>query len=92
MVSVRRKIRWGFINKKGYDIIAFEFSTAYRFVNGYAIVGLNQKYGFVDIHGNLLTPIKYDNVKNFSKDYAPICLNYTWGEIDKNGTEYWNEE
>ena len=64
------------INSKGqrisvekYDSVDFE-----GFVNGYAIVWLNNKAGFINEKGEEICPIKYDMLLPFRKIGYPTIL------------------
>ena len=79
------------INSKGqrisvekYDSVDFE-----GFVNGYAIVWLNNKAGFINEKGEEICPIKYDMLLPFRKIGYPtiLKLNGKFGLIDTNGKE-----
>ena len=67
--------------------MVFGFLLRYDYVdtfsNGYAKVGLNNKYNFIDTQGKLLSPNQwFDYVSYFSDGYAKVKLNGKWNLID----------
>ncbi|MEC4049104.1 WG repeat-containing protein [Flavobacterium sp. SUN046] len=51
---------WGFINKKGQEVIALQYDHASNFKDGVANVCKNKKYGLIDTHGKTIIPFEYD--------------------------------
>lgn len=57
------------------------------FVEGHALVKLNEKWGFVDTTCKEICLVKYDEVINFSNGFAEVNLNGKWGFINNQGKE-----
>lgn len=68
---------------KKYDFIG-------DFVEGLAVVKLNDRYGFVDKTGKEVISPKYDSVGYFSEGLVTVLLKGNLGFVDKTGKEYWD--
>lgn len=85
--------KYGFINAEGKEVIACEFDSTGRFVNGMCKVVVNGKEGLIDMNGKKLTEIKYDelripvpfgcNYKNYN--YKTDLDYYSAAELFKHG-------
>ena len=66
--AVNQGGRWGFINKKGKEVIELKYDAVSRFVDGYATVKMGKTFGLIDTDGNLVinTQWFYDIVINNS--------------------------
>lgn len=64
--AVNQGGRWGFINKKGKEVIELKYDAVSRFVDGYAMVKMGKTFGLIDTDGNLVinTQWYYDIVIN----------------------------
>lgn len=66
---------WYYIDKNGNQLNEKPFQFANNFVNGKAIVKLNNKWGVIDTSMNVIVPIIFDNVtrdwetNSFNKNY-----------------------
>ena len=78
-----------FIDKKGNEIIPYEYDSVNLFSEELSIVKLNDKYGFIDKTGKESIPLKYDHADSFSEGLAMVNLKGKSFYIDKNGTEYY---
>lgn len=77
---------FGFINKKGEEIVEPKFDFAFSFKeNGLAIVKKEGKFGFLKNSGHMLIEPIYDEVKNFIGDQAEVKIGNTWKFINKRG-------
>ena len=76
---------YGFINKKGIEVIPCIYDKAYRFSEGLAIVLKNGKYGFIDKKGVEVIPCIYDSVYDFSEGVAKVEKEGKYGFINKRG-------
>lgn len=74
-------------NEKG-ELVSVEIDIE-GFVNGYAIVWLNDKAGFINENCETICPIKYDMLFPFrNSDYPTrMMLNGKYGLIDRKGIE-----
>jgi len=83
-----RKVKCGFINKSGKEIIPCIYDWVDNFSEGLATVSLNHKKGFIDKNGKQVIPIVYDDVSHgFSEGMAAVSLNNKRKFIDKTGKE-----
>lgn len=77
---------WGFINKKGEEVIPCIYSVVLAFSEDLAAVqDANGKGGFIDKKGNEVIPCTYNAVSPFKEGLAAYKDdNDLWGFIDKN--------
>jgi hypothetical protein len=52
--------RYGFINKKGVEVIPLQYDAAYPFTNGLAVVEFGKKYGAINKKGVMVVANRYD--------------------------------
>lgn len=75
---VRNSYGYGFIDKKGDEVISTRFQEANSFKNGLAKVCINNKYGFINYNGDLVIPAKYYDACDFdSSGYAIVSIRKT---------------
>ena len=55
--------KWGYINEKGVEKIAFVYDKVFEFENGVALVSKNGKYGFIDKQNNVKLDMIYDSIQ-----------------------------
>ena len=79
--------KWGFVNRKGEEVIPPKYDDVNDFYHGFARVQLNGKYGFVNTEGVEIVPPMYDDVWNFNDGFAPVELNRKYGFINTQGEE-----
>lgn len=60
--------KWGVLDKKGVELIPFEYDGMSDFAQGRLKVNLKDKYGLMDTMGKLLCEIKFEEIDNFGKD------------------------
>jgi hypothetical protein len=102
MAQVNRNGRWGYINKKGKEVIECKYIDANKFVNGLAVVGTgdfeisnsgirtqpNRRYGMIDKLGNVVIKFEFESLYNFENSLAKAKnTNGNWGWINRQG--YW---
>ena len=79
---------WGYIDRKGRQVIAPQFYSAGRFSDGLAAASLrteNAKDGFIDRAGRFVIDPRFDKADDFSEGLAAVAINKKWGFIDKLG-------
>lgn len=90
--------KYGFINKKGEEVIATKYEEVEPFQNERALVRINGKYGFINYKGKMVIPAIYDaansfdesglakvtKIKTISRDRVVIYINKE-GEFVKQG-------
>jgi hypothetical protein len=74
--------KWGFINKKGEQIIPFEYEYVSEFSEGLVLVMKNGLCGFVDSTGKTIIPFEYENGGGFYNGLAAVKKNGKYGFID----------
>lgn len=87
--------KYGFIDRRGNEVIAPIYDGAADFSEVLAAVGQMGKYyvrwGFVDAAGTLVIPCKYYEVSSFRNGRAVVCIvsggALKYGSIDRNGRE-----
>jgi hypothetical protein len=91
LYPVKKKDKWGFINRKGETILPLQWDDADDFFEGYARAGKRSgselAYGFIDRHGNWIVEPQYSRAGNFSDCYAMVCKDDQYGYINKEGKE-----
>ena len=68
-------------------IIPCKYDYAYNFIEGLALVELNEKKGFIDNLRNEVIPCRYDYAWWFREGLAQVVLDEKYGFIDKAGNE-----
>lgn len=84
LLAIRKNNKWGFIDKKGNEVIPCTYDDCDVFVGDYANVKQNGKWGIIDKTGKIIFEPKYDNIIP-SEDGIFIYLDRFWGIIDKTG-------
>ena len=76
----------GFIDLVRRVIIPLKYDYAEPFIDGLALVRLEDKYGFIDRTGQKIIPLKYDYAESFSEEgFAFVRLNANDSYIDITG-------
>jgi hypothetical protein len=79
------KIKYGYIDKSGTEIIRPQYNYAQDFSEGLAAVKINDKFGYIDNTGNIVIPFQYDWAQEFSEGLACVGKNKKPCFIDKSG-------
>lgn len=80
--------QFGYIDKKGHNVVPCKYSFVYGFDNGLSVVELNKKHGVVDGTGREIVPLKYDFIDGFDdSNRALVKFGGKWGYIDRKGNE-----
>jgi WG containing repeat len=72
--KVNGKLRYGLINRKDEIVIPFEYHLATPFIDGLALVGINNKYGYINKQNQPVIPMVYDYATLFSNGRARVRL------------------
>lgn len=83
--GVQRNGKYGFINKKGEEVIALEYEGAGTFFGGLAPVVKEGKVGAINMRNEVLIPFEYNYLTNFSEGVAVYVKDSLWGIIDAKG-------
>ena len=59
------KLKYGFLNSRGIEVVPCIYDWASRHVDGFAIVEKNGLYGFVNSKGKKITECEYDELNGF---------------------------
>lgn len=90
-VRVERSSKAGFVDKKGEYVIEAKFDVARPFVDGYAVVGLNNKQGYINLKGDFIIEPQFYRANYFQSGLARVILKdaetkkKTEGYINKDG-------
>lgn len=100
LARIRLNGKFGFIDKKGKQIIPCNYLSAFDFCEGLAAVYQYEGWGFVDIKGREIIKCQYESVGDFCEGYACVkykgvkeyngkweCLNNSYGYINQYGHE-----
>lgn len=85
LAAVEKDDKWGFINKKGEEVIPFSFEAVGSFADNLAVVRVNRKYGYIDLKGNFVIEPSFDNAEEFSCGVAVTSKGENDYVIDKKG-------
>ncbi|OBW40499.1 KWG Leptospira [Chryseobacterium sp. MOF25P] len=88
LVPAKVNEKWGFIDKKGKEVLPFKYDFAYKFSSGLACVEIDKKRGFIDKTGKVVIPIIYDETGAiFDNDEMEVEKDGRKFYIDKTGKE-----
>lgn len=79
--------KFGYMNKKGEQVVPFIYDDADDFQNGFARFREGTKFGVLDSLGRVLIPAKYSNLGKFIEGKAIADMGAKFGFIDSTGTE-----
>lgn len=85
LAKVKRNGKFGFINKKGEEIIPLEYDETGLFSNGIAAVVKSGKTGAINKKNELIIPIEYQALGTFINGFASYWQNGLVGIIDITG-------
>lgn len=85
MSRIRYKGRFGFIDKKGEEVVAPFSDEVENFSEGYTLVTIKKKKGVVSLQGDWIAPPMYDAGGTFSDGLALLGMGGKYGYIDKTG-------
>lgn len=91
LYPIRKKDKWGYMNRKGDVVLDFQWSDAADFYEGLAKVatveGSETRYGFIDTKGQWRVQPVYESAGDFSEGMAIVKRNDQYGYIDQEGRE-----
>ena len=87
---VKRKGKWGMIDRFGEELLPLAYDAA-NFLEGtdnqIVKVSVNsEKYGLMDTLGQLLVDLKYDELGVFQEERLAVRIGNNWGYVAKDGT------
>jgi len=89
LMTVKKKGKWGFMDKGGVMKIAAGFTDAHDFSEGLAAVESGGKWGYVDRAGAIVVPAAFSSAGEFSCGLARVQGEGFDGYIDKKGNWIW---
>lgn len=87
LFPVRKKKKWGGIDKTGKEIIPFIYDNFYRYEFSEGLCGVEKdgKWGFIDKTGKEVVPFIYDDVNWFGEGLSEVKKDGKYGFINKTG-------
>lgn len=85
IAKVELNKKFGFIDKKGKEVIAIKYDNADGFYDGLCGVKLGDKWGYIDSTGKMVIPVSFDRIQIFKNGIAVVVTGGKWGAIDKTG-------
>lgn len=85
LAYVRLDDKYGFIDKRGDEVVPLVYDRAGDFSEGLAAVERDGKWGYIDVFGKEQIKLLYDNAFEFSQGMAAVVLGEKLGFIDKSG-------
>ena len=89
LYPIRKKDKWGYMNRRGDLIIPFQYDAAEDFIDGIAKAGLiegsNSLYGFIDRNGQWLIRPSYQRAGIFSEGLCAVQKDDMYGFINSSG-------
>lgn len=86
LARVCKDNKYGFIDKKGQEIISCKYDDADDFDGGIAIIKISGKKGGINVNGNIVIPAIFDVIHWNSKDSLhPAKKDEKWGYINRQG-------
>ena len=83
LIPYRKGDKWGFCKHDKTIIIECMYDWAYPFINGMAIVKVENSWRFIDEKGNEITPSDYESISNFLES----MIIHKHPDIDDNQTK-----
>ena len=72
---------FGFIDRKGEEIVPAVYECALSFSEGLAMVCKNGKCGFIDKNNQTVIDFKYDAATSFENGSCRVKKDGKWGEL-----------
>ena len=86
LAAVEYNDKWGFINKKGEEVIPTEYDWVQYFNEGLVVAKKDNKWGVLNKKGEVVVPFKYEGMYYLYKNgWIAVKLNGKWGYIDGSG-------
>ena len=87
LIDIEKNGKWGYINKKGEEVIPFIYDEIWSYSEGLAFVKKDGKWGYINKKGEEVIPFIYDEIWSYSEGLAFVKKDGKWGSIDRNGKE-----
>ncbi len=76
---------YGYFDEKGLVRLKAQYTDAYDFEDGLAIVSKNDYYGLIDPFGTTYMAFKYDDLRRYSRNVFKAKLRDNWGLVSLKG-------
>ena len=84
ILLVERNGRYGYYHRDGYWVVQPIYTYAAPFIEGLAVLGVNDKFGVIDTSGNVVIPFHYSSISNASTGiFACYSEAYGWQILAK---------
>lgn len=79
--------KWGFLDRSGLRVVEAKYDTVSLFNEGFAVVGLKNRFGLIDTNGVFVLPLKFEEVKGYDdeNDFVKARKNDKWNYFNKKG-------
>ena len=85
LALVEKAGKYGFIDKRGHEIIDVMYDDALPFAENLAAVEKDQQFGFIDTKGNVVIDFAYNDAASFAEGLAKVENEDKFGFIDTKG-------
>ena len=85
LARVKRNGKYGYINKKGEEVITLEYDSAGVFNSGIAVVFKGGKAGAINKKNENIIPFEYEVLGDFFDGFSYYKKNNLFGIIENNG-------
>ena len=85
LTPVTKGKAWGYADKKVKLHIPYRFDYAFPFINGRAIVVMNNLYGVINLDGSWKVEPMYQDLKKLNEDIYMVQENELFGLINSDG-------
>ncbi len=76
---------YGYIDKKGIEVIPCIYDSSREFTEGLAAVSFNDRWGYINVLGQIVIAIEFESAEPFKWGLACVRKKNKWGIIDKEG-------
>ena len=93
LASIRKNNKYGFIDKKGKEILTCQFDAVGKYTDNFISVANYielpdtsfLRWKFIDKSGKKIINAEFNDVHDFSQGLAAVSIDGKWGWIDKSG-------
>lgn len=86
LIAVKEDNHWGYIDKNDNIKIPFKFNYANQFVDGVAVVSLNDKKGLINTKGDYVIDCIYQEIRTTNnQSLLPFKNDNKWGYLNEKG-------
>lgn len=85
LATVSKRDKWGYINRRGIEVVPCIYDRADDFEYGYGAVVMDGKFGVVDENGQTIVPLVYDDAHLPGHDLFAVKKGHEWALIGASG-------